>query len=145
MTPARFAPVLLLALAAPMAQALDFRAVEAPTVFYDAPSTKAKKLFSVGRHYPVEVIVLLEGWAKVRDVKGELAWVERKALTEKRTVLVTAAPAQVRKEPKTDAPLVFQAEKDVALELVEIAGAWVKVRHADGLAGYVQSSQVWGL
>jgi hypothetical protein len=60
-------------------------------------------------------------------------------------VVVTAARADVRKAPEPAAPLVFQAERDVALELVEYGAAgWLKVRHRDGQSGYVLASQVWG-
>ncbi len=58
------------------AQALDYRSVEpASAVFYDAPAASARKLFVVSRFYPVEVVVSLADWIKVRDVTGALAWV----------------------------------------------------------------------
>lgn len=139
----------------PPALALDFRSVAEPgVIFYDAPSLQAKKLYVVSRYYPVEVIVSLEAWLKVRDQRGDLAWVEKKNVSDKRMVVVTAALAQVRKEAKDDAAVVFQAEKDVALEWVNDAPpvggndphpGWVKVRHSDGASGYVRINQVWGL
>lgn len=139
----------LAALFALPAQALDYRSVELATaVFYDAPAASAKKLFVVSRFYPVEVVVSLADWTKVRDVTGALAWVEKKALSERRTVLVTAPVADVRREPDGKAPLAFQAEKDVALELVaepKPSPGWAKVKAADGRVGYVKISQVWGL
>src|SRR5512135_92260 len=118
------------------AQALDYRSIEPATaVFYDAPVASAKKLFVVSRFYPVEVVVSLADWTKVRDVTGALAWVEKKDLAERRTVLVTVPIADVRKEPADKAPLVFQAEKDVALDLDAAAKStpgWAKVKAADG-------------
>ena len=91
-------------------------------------------------------MVSLEGWTKVRDADGGLAWIEKKHLSEQRTVLVTASLAQVRREANDDAPLAFEAQKGVALEFVEPAVAgWAKVRHRDGMSGYVRASQVWGL
>lgn len=129
------------------AQALEFRSVAADAaILYDAPSTQSKKLFILSRHYPVEVIVTLEHWMKVRDASGALAWVEAGKLSDKRTVLVTVALAEVRARADANAPLVFQAERDVALELLEIGSSgWVKVKHKDGQSGFIQVSQVWGL
>jgi len=139
----------LAALLALPAFALDYRSIESPAaVLYDAPAASARKLFVVSRLYPVEVVVALGDWIKVRDVTGALAWVEKKDLGDKRTVLVTAALADVRRDPVDTAPLVFQAEKDVALEVVaedKPSPGWAKVKSADGRSGYVKFSQVWGL
>jgi SH3-like domain-containing protein len=129
-----------------LAAAADFRSIEEPVaVLYDAPSKAAKPMFVVQRHYPVEVIVNLEAWVKVRDHAGALSWVEKKALSEKRTLLVTAASADVRQRPEEAAPAAFSAAQNVTLELVEAAPAgWLRVRHADGATGFVRAAQVWG-
>jgi SH3-like domain-containing protein len=141
------AGLLLVLVSAQGAMAVEFRSVgEAGAVLYDAPSAQAKKLFVARRFYPLEVVVTLEQWDKVRDASGDLAWVEKRALSEQRMVIVTAARAQVRTGPDPAAPAVFAAEKDVALEVLEILhGGWARVAHADGQTGYVQASEVWGL
>ena len=143
----RFLLSLLLLVAAHAAAAAEFRSIADNAVtMYDAPSAKAKPLYVASRYYPVEVIVQLDNWTKVRDVAGDLAWVEKKDLSDTRTVVVTAELADVREKPDDNAPLVFQARQGVALEIVELgAGAWVKVRHRDGESGYVRTDQVWGL
>lgn len=138
---------LLLLFAAPAAWAGEFRSIgENATTMYDAPSLKANKLFVASRLYPVEIIVQVDSWIKVRDVAGDLAWVEKKYLSDTRTVAVTAALADVRQKAEDGAPLVFQARRGVALEIVELgAGPWVKVHHRDGQTGFVRANQVWGL
>lgn len=138
---------LLLLLVSPAVVAGEFRSIgDSAVVMYDAPSVKANKLFVASRFYPVEVIVQVDNWTKVRDVAGDLAWVEKKDLSDTRTVVVTAALADVRQTPDDGAPLVFQARQGVALEVVELgAGDWVKVRHSDGQTGFVRANQVWGL
>lgn len=135
------------ALAAAPALAVEYRSVEAPAaILYDVPSAKGKKLYIVRQYTPLEVVVRLEGMVKVRDAEGSLAWIEAKALSDKRQVVVTASSAEVRKEARADAPLAFEADKWVALELLEAAPAgWAKVRHRDGATGYVKATQVWGL
>ena len=128
------------------ANAVDYRTVDSATVLYDAPSQKGSKLFVIKRDTPVEVVVGLEGWAKVRDSAGGLAWIERKYLSDKRSVIVTAERAEVRQKAEEGAPLVFEAEKNVALEYLEAApGGWIKVHHRDGPTGYVRANQIWGL
>lgn len=143
----RWIPALaLLAGFSGMAAAVEFRSVDVATVLYDAPSQKGKPLFVIKRHTPVEVVVSLEGWSKVRDAEGGLAWIERKALSERRTLLVTSDRAQVRRDADEGAALVFEAEKSVALEFVEPGPpGWARVRHRDGQSGFIRSVQVWGL
>jgi SH3-like domain-containing protein len=128
------------------AAALEFRSVsENAAVLYDAPSAKANKLYIVNNGYPVEVVVGVEGWAKVRDVNGDLTWIESKNLTDKRTVMVKVPLAQMRQSADDNAPVVFQAQQNVILDLVDVAGGgWLHVRHRDGQSGFVKASQVWG-
>ena len=118
---------------------------EDSVIMYDAPSLKADKLFIASRFLPVEVVVDVEGWAKVRDSSGSLAWVEKKALNRQRYVVVIVSLASVYKTAEANSELIFQAEQDIVMEWLdaEITG-WVKVRHADGQVGYVRVNQVWG-
>lgn len=129
------------------AWALDYRSVSVPrAVLYDAPSAQGKKLYVAHQFYPVEVIVNLGEWIKVRDARGEFAWIEAKSLDAKRTVVVKVPQIEARESADPSARPVFRAEQDVALELVENAGnGWAKVRHRDGLMGYIRIDQVWGL
>jgi hypothetical protein len=135
------------------ASAAEFRATADPAVLYDAPSAKAKPLFVFGRDTPLEVIVPLEGWIKVRDASGSIGWVEKKTLSDKRSLVVRVPVAEVLAGPEPGAPLVFRAEHNVLLELAEPASSaatttapgWVKVRHRDGQVGFVRIAQVFGL
>jgi len=137
---------LALLLAAFGASAAEFRSVQdSAAVLYDAPSRQATPLYVVSRNYPLEVIVNLEAWVKVRDQAGALTWIEKKMLGDKRMVLVAAASAQAHERPEDSAPAVFSAAQNVALELVEVApGGWLRVRHADGATGFMRATALWG-
>lgn len=122
-----------------------FSIAENAVVMYDAPSLRADKLYVASLHLPVEVIVNVEGWAKVRDSSGGLAWVEKKALSQQRYVVVTAPLADIYQFADTNSKLVFQAEENIVLEWLDSdTKGWVKVRHSDGQTGYVKVNQVWG-
>ncbi|WP_374479760.1 SH3 domain-containing protein [Zoogloea sp.] len=135
-----------LALAAAQAGASDFRSLAEPAILYDAPSKQGKPMFVIQRYTPVEAVVNIDRWVKVRDPAGSMLWLERRQLSEKRTVIVTAARADIRQKPDSAAPLAFEAVKDVVLELTDKpADGWVKVKHRDGTVGFVRANQVWGL
>ena len=129
------------------ANALEFRSIApAKTILYDAPSLEAGKLYILSQSYPVELIVNLNNWVKVRDAAGTLSWVESKSLSSKRTVLVLAKTDIKAAEDATSA-LVATVEKDVVLELLPITAknGWVKVKHRDGVTGFVQVTNLWGV
>nr|WP_223827045.1 MULTISPECIES: SH3 domain-containing protein [Undibacterium] len=126
---------------------MEFRSVGAtPVIMYDAPSVKGGKVYVAPRGMPVEVIFTSGAWSKVRDMAGDLSWVESKDLITRRNLIVRVANAKIRASADDSAALVFSAEKNVLLEMAEPASAgWVKVRHRDGQLGYVKVNEVWGL
>lgn len=122
-----------------------FSIAENAVVMYDAPSLKADKVYVASRHLPVEAVVRVEGWIKVRDSEGSLAWVEEKALSSQRHVIIIVPLAEVHQAADPGSRVVFQAQRQVVLEQLEPAGqGWVRVRHRDGQTGYVRTQQVWG-
>jgi SH3-like domain-containing protein len=130
-----------------LANALEFRSIGAsPVILYDAPSAKGGKLYVAPRGMPVELILTYGTWSKVRDMTGDLSWVESKDLIVRRNVIVRVTNAKVRTAPDESSTLVFSADKHVLLEITEsVTGGWVKVKHRDGQMGYVKTSEVWGI
>jgi SH3-like domain-containing protein len=138
----------LLALAAALpAAATEFRSVgERAAILYDAPSLKADRIFVASRGHPFEVLVKLDQWTKVRDSGGEVAWIENKSLGDRRNAQVSVPVADVRAAPDAKSALVFEAYKQVLLEVLEpAADGWVKVRHRDGQQGYARVAHLWGV
>ena len=133
-------------LAAPAVSAQAFRSISDPAaILYDGPSAKAKRLWVLGRGSPVQVVVVTEGWTKVRDATGALAWVEIRALSSARWVLVRAATGTMRDSPAEAGAVVLRVGRDVVLDMVEPpAGEWVRVRHRDGAIGFIHVNQVFG-
>ena len=128
----------------------DFRqTTDNATVAYEGPSAKATMQFIYSRGTPVEVVVTIEGWVKVRDASGMLAWIERKALGERSNVQVKSAIADVYTAPDAASPILFRADSGVLLQIVTPqppnAGAWTQVRHRDGQTGFVRLDAVFGL
>jgi SH3-like domain-containing protein len=136
---------LLLLVASQTAVAYEYMSVAEPAILYDANSLKANKLFVATRYLPVEQIVMLENWVKVRDSGGKIFWIEKRNLSTKRYVVVTSEIANVRTNWDDNAVIAFTAPRQLGLEWLGNAGAgWVKVRHRDGTTGYVKRNDVWG-
>ena len=129
------------------ALAVDFRSVDAPAaILYDSPSQKAKKLYLIKAQTPIEVVVKLDGWYKVRDAEGTLAWIDAHQVSDKRMLVVTAPRGEIRQSDKPEAAVLAELDKWVAVEFIEATSpGWAKVKHRDGATGYIRSTQVWGL
>ncbi len=135
-----------LAISASAALANEFKSVAVnAAVLYDGPSAKAKRIFIAPRGMPVQVVSVVEPYIKVRDVSGDLFWVDRRSLGSVR-MLVTTATVSLRTQAQDSASASTQVERGVLLELLDTgASGWVRVKHSDGAAGFVKASEVWGL
>ena len=129
------------------AYSADYASIESPAaILYDTPSLKGKKLYLIKSQTPVEVLVRISGWVKIRDAEGSIAWLEPRYLSEQRTVMVTQAKAQLRQADRPDAAVLAEYGKWVVLQWIEPASpGWAKVKHRDGVVGFVRQTQVWGL
>lgn len=119
---------------------------EKPAILYDGLSTKANKVFILSRFHPVEILVKLDKWTKVRASGNAIGWMENSFFGEKRFVQVNGASAEVRAAPNGSASIVFDAQRSVVLESTGPASTdgWMAVRHRDGQTGFVRLTQVWG-
>ena len=120
-----------------------------PAVLFDAPSTRANKTFIVLRASPLEVLVKLDKWVKVRDHEGIIGWVESDSLAARNTtrlVMVNVALANIRAAADDASNAVFSAERNVLLEVSATVAptGWLSVKHRDGQAGFVKVTEVWG-
>jgi SH3-like domain-containing protein len=135
-----------LALSAAGAQAMQFNSVSEPALLYETPSAQGRKLFIISPGTPVEVVVELDQWVKVRDPSGSINWIERRSLRNERTVMVTAQKAVARQSPDGSAGVSFEAGRNVVLDLIgSPSNGWVQVRHREGVIGYLRATEVWGL
>lgn len=106
---------------------------------------------------PVRVIDEYEGWRRIRDHEGEDGWVYHALISGRRTVLVTAPGALLRREP-VGAPLgtacreapalprdaVACAEAGVIAALEACRPDWCLIETA-GRSGWVPKSAIWGV
>ena len=138
-------PVALLA--APSAFAFDARMVGArPAILYDTPSATGAKRYVAPPGMPLQVMLAYGDWVKVRDMNGDVAWTQARNLVVRRNVLVRTPGAKVHAGPDDGSAVLMTTDKGVLLELVDPnAPVWARVRHRDGIAGYIKVADIWGL
>jgi len=142
------APLLAMTvLAAPSVHAFDFKTVgAAPAILYETPSAKGNKLYLAPPGMPLQVMIAYGDWVKVRDMNGDVAWTLAKSLVARRNVLVRTPGGRIRSGPDETSAILMTADKGVLLELVDPnALVWARVRHRDGILGYIKVSDIWGL
>jgi SH3-like domain-containing protein len=115
--------------------------------FFTIRRRKGKKLYLIKAQTPVEVVVKLEGWFKVRDAEGH-AGLDRgaKHLAERTDPGRDRAEGEIRQSDKPDAPLVAEARQMGGGGVCRAGFARLgQGPHRDGATGYVRATQVWGL
>lgn len=92
---------------------------------------------------PVEIVAEYETWRKVRDSQGTSGWLYQGLLTGKRSFVVAAKAASLRKTPAPSAEVVAMLEPEVVGEIRSCTGEWCRVR-ASGISGWIQRTDIWG-
>ena len=93
---------------------------------------------------PLRITAEYENWRRVEDSEGAGGWVHYSLLSGVRTALVTLDMAELRGDPKTDAPVVAQAELGVVGRVLECGPAWCRLS-LEGTRAWVQKSALWGV
>ena len=115
---------------------------------HEAPSVSTKKSFIVTKGYPLEVIVSLKEWKKVKDHEGLINWVKTSDLSSKRTVLNLKGDNPIYLEPSSASPILAKVNENVTLELLDAKKIddWVKVYSKVGdIEGFIKATDVWGI
>jgi len=143
----KFLPAFFLLSMPTLGLAFEFKSVAVPqAILYDAPSQSANKVFLLSQFYPVEIIVNLGDWLKVRDAEGGIFWMEAKNLSKQRMLMVTADHAAIHQLPQENSPIIANVESHVTVELIDEnpTAGWLKVKHLQGATGYISQTLVWG-
>ena len=127
----------------------DFMSVNTDQAFlHEAPSGSTKKVFIVTKGYPLEVIVSLKEWKKVKDHEGLINWIKTSDLSSKKTVLNLKDNNSIYLEPSSESPMLAKVNMNVTLELLDEKKIddWVKVYSKVGdIEGFIKATDLWGI
>lgn len=112
------------------------------------PGTWYQKLWDVYKYTPLQKIgVSVSGdWYAVRDVDGDVVWIDKKLVTDKfRCTVVKSDKVTVRKGPGTSKSLssLSPAVHYDSFKIMEKRGEWVKVKDEKGDIGWIDKSYLW--
>ena len=110
------------------------------------PGTGYSVLYEVFAGYPLKVLRQKGKWDRVVDFEGDIGWIYRPLLSNARTVIVSkkGGNINVRSGPGSRYKVKGQAEHGVVFRLLEKKGSWAKVRHDNGLTGWIHRKLLWG-
>ena len=117
------------------------------SILFEGPST-TEKMYIVTEGYPLEVLVSLKDWKKVKDHNGKISWIESKHTHNERTVLITKDDVVIFNQANEKSHKLANVEKFVVLKLnsTMLVGNWAQVKtQIEGLIGLVNAREVWGL
>ncbi|MDF1615393.1 SH3 domain-containing protein [Desulfurivibrio dismutans] len=128
-----------------VAQAIEMVSVDRPKInMRSGPGTNHSILWELGKGYPLMIIGRQDNWLKVRDFEGDEGWVYQPLVGRTPYLVVKVPIANIRSGPGTRYRLVGQARYGVVLHTLERGSGWVKVRHENGLTGWMSRDLLWG-
>lgn len=113
------------------------------------PGTTYRVLWTLDQGFPLEVLKRSGDWYRVRDFEGTIGWVHRSVVGTTPHMIVktnknSKKQINLRSGPGTNYPVVAKAHYGVVLKTVEQKKGWVKVRHEQGVTGWVSRNLLWG-
>jgi SH3-like domain-containing protein len=96
------------------------------------------------RGLPLQVIAETSEWRRVCGPDGTLAWVHKRTIDGRRTVINTEAQAvTLLRKPKPDAKPVAYLNARAMASLVRCDKGWCRVK-VDGVSGWAAEGTLWG-
>jgi SH3 domain protein len=127
----------------------DFISVKVKqAILFEGPSKTTEKRYIVTEGYPLEVLVNLKDWKKVKDHNGKISWIESKYTHNERTVLILKDDAVIFNQANDNSHKLANVDKSVVLKLNStlLVGNWAEVKtQIEGLIGFINIEEVWGL
>jgi len=108
------------------------------------PGTKYAIKWEYGRGFPMRVIGRKGDWYKVKDFENDVGWVYRNVVASKSHMIVKRKVVNVRNKPSSKAKLIGKADYGVVFKTIKQKKGWAKVKHENGLTGWVRRDLLWG-
>lgn len=95
------------------------------------------------RDLPVKVVQVLGLWRKVEDPSGAQGWMHVRLLSDAPTAIVTASTAPMHAAARSNARILYRAQKGVVGRLSSCGDGWCGF-DVKGQRGFIRASDIWG-
>jgi SH3-like domain-containing protein len=93
---------------------------------------------------PLQITAEFGHWRRVQDSEGQGGWMHYSLLSGVRTVLFQPEKSELHVQPSPAAAVKAYAERGAIARLDQCNQDWCKVE-ADGLSGWVNKADIWGV
>ncbi len=109
------------------------------------PSKNKPVYMELSKGYPLVVIKRQRNWVKVKDFEGDTGWIHSSLVEKGKTVIVNSRGKKVnmRSGPSTRNKIVAEVYRGVVLTKVGRKGRWLKLKHDDGVVGWIYKPLLW--
>jgi SH3-like domain-containing protein len=101
-------------------------------------------LWQLDRGHPLKVLDKQRTWLHVVDFEGDKGWVAARLTSQTPHMIVRPKIVNIRSKPSTSATIIAKAQQGTVFRTLRHQGGWVKVRHHQGIAGWVAKHLLWG-
>lgn len=108
------------------------------------PSTKYQIIWELGKGYPLMVIGKKGKWLKVKDFENDKGWIYAPLTSRAPHLIVKKSKINIRKGPGKKYKIVGKASYGTVFRTLKRGKGWVKVKHENGLTGWVYRKLLWG-
>jgi SH3-like domain-containing protein len=137
--------VIFAVLAAATAEAISLVSVSAENVnLRSGPGSNYSVLWELGQGFPLKVLGRKGDWTKVEDFEGDSGWIHSKLIAKRSHLIVKKKRINVRSGPGSRYRLVGKANYGVVFKTIKISKGWAKVKHENGLSGWIKRDLLWG-
>ncbi len=108
------------------------------------PGTSNPVYMELFQGYPLKVVSKKGEWIKISDYENDSGWIHSSLVSKGNTVIVNSKnKANLRSKPTTSSSIVASIERGVILTKVSSQGKWVKVKHREGVEGWIYKPLIW--
>ncbi len=108
------------------------------------PSKNKPVYMELSQGYPLKIVKRQGDWVKVVDYEHDSGWIHASLVGEGNTVIVNGkTKINMRARPSKNSNKVAEVYRGVVMTKISQKGKWVKVKHDNGLIGWIFKPLLW--